>query len=390
MTWPFSDRAASLSATELLAERTSYRTKGRRVSRDQALRHSAVWACLRLRADLVSTMPVDIFRRVGGVQVEVPKPPVFVTPGGKRCRWIEWSYATQWDLDSTGNTIGVITARDGAGLPAVIELANMDEVTFRGKGSRLTSVKIGRNEYTNPEQEIWHEKQYTIAGSPVGLSPLAYAASSLGNYLSAQEFAADWFGNSTVPGGHLKNTAKTLKKREAAAVKENFKASVQAGDVWVSGNDWEYSMLSAKASESAFLEQMDATVPEICRYLGVPADMIDAASKGSSVTYANITQRNLQLLIMNIGPAIARREDAWSAGLLPQPRYAKLNTAALQRMDMKTRYEGYRIAVEGRWLPPSRILDLENMPPLTPEEKAEFAELFPSKAPAPAPQGSTS
>lgn len=390
MTWPFSDRAASTSAQEIIAERTGMRSSrmSRKVSRESALRHSAVWACLRLRADLISTMPVDIFRKVDGVQVEVPKPPVFITPGGKRCRWIEWSFGTQWDLDGTGNTVGVITARDGLGLPAVIELANIDDVSFKGKGNKLTSVRIGKDEY-DPEQ-IWHEKQYTVAGIPVGLSPLAYAASSIGSYLSAQEFAADWFGNSTVPGGHLKNTAKTLKKREAAVAKENFKASVQSGDVWVSGNDWEYNMLSAKASESQFLEQMDATVPEICRYLGVPGDMIDAPSKGSAVTYANITQRNLQLLIMNIGPAIARREDAWSSGLLSNPRYVKLNTNALQRMDLKSRYEGYKVGVDSRFLPPSRILELENMPPLTPEEEAEFARLFPKGSVAPSPQGSPS
>jgi HK97 family phage portal protein len=389
MTWPFSDRAASLSATDLLAERTGFRSKssGGRVSRERALRHSAVWACLALRADLISTMPVDIFRRIDGVQVEQKKPPVFITPGGKRCGWIEWTYATQWDLDSVGNTVGVIAVRDGLGLPSVIELANMDDVSFKGSGNRLTKVRIGRHEY-DPE-DVWHEKQYTVAGVPVGLSPLAHASASLNAYLSAQEFAADWFGNSTVPGGHLKNTAKTLKKREAAAVKENFKASVQAGDVWVSGNDWEYEMLSAKASESAFIETLDNGVVDICRYLRVPGDMIDAPSKGSSVTYANITQRNLQLLIMNIGPAIARREDAWSRGLLPQPRYAKLNTAALQRMDLKSRYEGYKVAVDGRWMPPSRILELENMPPLTPEEEAEFARLFP-KGTTSAPQGSPS
>ena len=38
------------------------------VSRSQALRNSTYWAGLRLRADLLSTMPVDVFKRVGGIQ----------------------------------------------------------------------------------------------------------------------------------------------------------------------------------------------------------------------------------------------------------------------------------------------------------------------------------
>lgn len=374
----------SASASELVNERTGRRVGlGKAsVSRDRAFRNSAVWGCLALRADLVSSSPVDIFRRVDGIQVEQTKPTVFIKPGGKAWRWDEWVYATQWDLDSAGNTVGIILAIDGLGLPSLIEPVNIDDVTFIGKGSSIKKVRIGRTLYDY--EQVWHETQYRMAGSPVGLSPIAYAARAINNHLSAQEFAEEWFGNSTVPGGHLKNTSKVLDKKQAARVKENFKATVQAGDVWVSGMDWEYSMLSAKASESQFLELMEATVVDVCRYLGVPGDMIDAPTKGSSITYANITQRNLQFLITKLGPAIQRRESAWSANLLPQPRYAKLNTNALLRMDLKTRYESYKVGVEARFLPPSRILDLENQPPLSPEEEAEFARLFPNKAPAPA------
>ena len=381
MTWPFSSRG--LTAAELIADRSGRRSRSKasRVSRSDALRHSAVWASLRLRADIISSMPADVFRRVDGVQVEVPKPQVMVTPGGSRMRWKEFVYSTQVDLDSVGNTVGPITARDSRGLPAEIELANIDDVSFIGRGTRLEGVRIGRTTYDPPD--VWHEKQYTLSGVPVGLSPLAHAAMSINGYLSAQEFAADWFGNSVVPAGHLKNTGKTLAQEQAAAHKANFEASVQSGGLFVSGNDWEYSMLAAKASESQFLEAQEFSVSDVCRFLGVPGDMIDAPVKGSAVTYANITQRNLQLLILNLGPAIDRREDAWSAGLLPAPRYVKLNTAALLRMDTKSRMESHGLAITSRIYPPSRALDMENMPPLTPEEVAEFAILFPAKAAQP-------
>lgn len=373
-------RAASLTAAELMAERSGRRIGGRHVGRDRAMRHSAVWACLRLRADLISSMPADVFRRADGIQLEVTKPPIFVQPGGADgVLWPEWVYSSEVDLDSLGNTVGVILEKDANQLPVAIELADMDTVSFIGRGSKIEKVRIGGTEY-NPSQ-IWHEKQYTRSGCAVGLSPIAYAASVLNTHLSAQEFANDWFSNSSVPGGHLKNNAKTLDKKQAAAVKENFKATVQAGDVWVSGMDWEYSMLSAKASESQFLETMEATVVDVCRFLGVPADMIDAESGGKSITYANITQRNLQLLVMNLGPAIQRRETAWSWGLLPRPRYVKLNTDAVLRMDVKSRYEAYKISIDARLRAPSEIRALEDLPPFTPEQLAEFA-IF-SKAPSP-------
>lgn len=380
MTWPFSERASKLTAQDLLAERAGFRGNSRtRVSREQSLSHSAVWAGLRLRADLISCMPVDVFRRVGGVQVEQKKPPVLITPGGSKVRWTEWAYSTQIDLDSCGNTFGIITAVDGLGMPARIELVNADDVVLRGKGSQVTEVRIAGEKYDYAQ--LWHEKQFTMSGLPVGLSPIAYAAMTLGGYLSAQQFAADWFGNSAVPASWLKNTNKTLDPTQSAKVKERFKASVSSGDVFVTGADWEYSVIAAKASESQFLETMKFSVSDACRFIGVPGDLIDAESSTGHVTYANITQRNLQLLIMNIGPAVTRREDAFSAGLVSGERYVKLNPGALLRMDLKSRYESYGTAIDKRFMVPSEARDLENLPPFTPEQEAEFTRLFPKTTP---------
>ncbi|GAA0189760.1 phage portal protein [Cytobacillus oceanisediminis] len=383
MTWPFGER--SLSVVSELAERTAGRSSsaGKRIPRREAMRHSAVWACLRLRADLISTMPVDVFRRVGGVHVEVTKPPIFVTPGGSTVLWNEWCYSSQIDLDSMGNSVGVITAVGGDGRPSVIELQPADEVTFIGKGSKILEYRIGQRTY-EPHQ-IWHEKQYTFAGLPFGLSPIAHAALSLNPAMSALSFAADWFGNNTMPGGHLKNTAKKLDQPEAQKVKARFKETVQAGDVWVSGNDWEYSLIGAKASEAQFLETIKASATDVCRFLGVPGDMIDADSTSGNITYANVTQRNLQLLIMNIGPAVTRRENAWSSGLVAQPRFVKLNPGALLRMDLKGRFESYKLGIDGRHLTPDEARELENRAPLTPEQEAQFARLFQSKAATPVP-----
>lgn len=369
------------NAQQLISERTGRRTSGGTVTADRALRHSAVWACLRLRADLVSTMPVDVFRRIDGVQVEAPKPPVFITPGGDEVDWCEWSYSSQVDLDGQGNTAGVITARGGDRLPSRIELAPWEEVTLRGRGSRIEKWRIGGTWY-EPD-EVWHEKQYTRSGLPVGLSPIAYAAMSIGGYLSAQEFARDWFSGGGIPSARLKNTAKTITPEESRAIRERFRATVGTGDLFVHGSDWEYDTIQAKASESAFLEQMQYGVSDVCRFLGVPGDMIDAETSTGSVTYANVTQRNLQLLIMNLNPAIRRREAVWSRRLLPQPRYVHLNRGVLLEMDLKSRYESYKVGIDGRFIAPSEVRALEDLPPLTDAQAAEFSRLTPPPSKAP-------
>lgn len=385
----FTRDANITSAEDLLALAREGRTGGGRVhvSNDTALRHSAVWACLRLRADLVSTFPIDVYRRVQGVQVEVAKPPVLVTPGGLEVGIKEWMYSTEFDLDRAGNCFGVITERtgvigpDGRGLPGRIELAELGSVTVRATGSTITKFVIGGQEYE--PWEVWHEKQYTVAGFPLGLSPVAYGAMSIEGALTAQQFALDWFAAGIVPSGTLKNNAKVIDKKHAREAREAFRAAVSNGDVFVHGMDWEYSPVEAVAQQNQFLETQQSSNADIARFFGCPGDLIDAAVAGSSITYANISQRNLQFLIMNLGPAVARREDTFSRKLVSNPRYVKLNTDALLRMDPETRARTIGEQITSRTLTPSEARAIDDRAPLTEEQYAEFDRLFGSRSTAP-------
>lgn len=351
--------------------------------RRESLGASVKWACLRLRADLLSTCPLDVYRKVGGVHVEVPKPPILLAPGGSEASALEpeeWLYNTQFDMDDCGNTFGIIGAKDGLGLPALIELVPVEAVTVRVRKGKKTYVVDGKE--FQPDQ-IWHERQFTTSGSPVGLSPAAHAALATAGYLSAQKFAAEWFSGGAVPASHLRNTAKTVTSKESGEIKARFKATVGVGDVLVTGSDWEYHMLGAKASESGYLDTIKASAPDLCRFYGAPGDLVDVESATGSITYANVTQRNLQLLVINMGPAFTRRERKFSNRLLPKPRVAKFNTDAMLRMDPVTRSNKLIAEVQGRITAPSEARALMDRAPFTDEQLAEFDRLFPNRTQAP-------
>lgn len=371
----FFQRATATTAEEAIGRATMNRT-GTTVTPQTAMRHSAVWACRRLRADLVSTMPVDVYRTLpDGRKVQMTTPPVLITPDG-RADVTEWLYSSQMDLDGFGNAFGIITQKDSTGLPRRIELQPVEQCSVIGQGANVAGYRIGGTLY-GPD-EVWHERQFTVSGLSVGMSPLAYAAFSIGSYLGAQEFALDWF-RSPIPAATLKNTAKIISPDEAASIKARYKSTVLNRDVFVHGSDWEYSMVGVKASESEFINTMKFGIADVCRFLGVPGDMIDAEGSSGSITYANVTQRNLQLLIMNLQPAITRRERALSM-LLPQPRFVKLNTDALLRMDPLTRAQLNETLIKSRQRTPDEVREKDDLPPLTDEQVKKFSELFPPKA----------
>lgn len=342
------------------------------VNNETALRNSAVWAALRLRADMISSFPVDAYRDVDGLSVEVSKPLTLREPyPGMSMR--EFLYSTQFDLDRCGNVFGIIEARNAWGLPTRIRLVPVGSVSVLVKNDRLVGYRID-GEFYAPD-EVWHEKQYTVPGLHVGLSPVAYAAWSLGEYQSIQEFALDWFQNKTIPAAHLRNTTKTLDAKTSQNVKEEFMASVKAGEVFVTGQDWEYNMLAAEGAAAGWLDAKQYGLGDIARFFNVPADLIDVPVQGSAnLNYANITQRNLQLLIIHLGPTAARREENLSR-LLPAPRYAKLNTSSLLRMDDETRARTLALRISSKQIVPSEARAFEDLPPFTQAQIDEFEEL---------------
>jgi HK97 family phage portal protein len=347
-----------------------------------ALRSSPVWAAIRLRANLISTMPVHAYRLRDGIQVETNGPACTFVNGGVEISIREWLDLTQRDLDMSGNTFGVITEVNALGLPATIEMVNLADVSLYPR--RLTDpldtemiYRIGGREY--PRQAIWHERQYPLSGFAVGLNPIANAAWAVGAYGTAQEFALRWFGQDAMPAAVLKNTERVVNPDQAAVVKQRYLANSSPGGVFVTGADWELKPMQAVMETNRYIETMQFGVPDIARFFDVPADLIDGAVSGQSVTYSNITQRNLQLLIMHLGPAIVRREEALSR-LVPGQRFVKLNTDALLRMDPLTKAQVFKTEIDSRTRTPDEARALNNLAPLTQADKDLFKELFPGKA----------
>ena len=375
---PYSERAGESLLQGYVAPRGANTAGGSvHVSADTAMRHSAIWACVRTRADLISTFPVDVYRKVGDVRVEMPKPEVLIDTGGEHWDYPDWMWASQSDLDKAGNAIGLITGRNAAGLPSRIELQPINSCSVlwrRGTPLKDRIYKIDGKEY-KPEV-VWHERQFPVAGLPVGLNPVAAAAWTIGEYLSIQKFALDWFGGGAVPKAQLTHKGKTIPSGDSEMMKERFKATLQNGDIFVHGSDWEYDMIQAQDMGNAWIQAKEFGLADVCRFFGCPADLIDAAiSGGGKVTYANITERNLQFLIHHLGPAVVRREKNLSK-LLPSPRYVKLNTQALLRMDPKAMAEIIDMRIANKTMTNTEARALNDELPLTDEQMKEFKKIY--------------
>lgn len=382
ITGPLTQREPTLS--QVLNSRTlDSRADNPLPSPDQMFRNSVWWACLMTRANIMSTFPLDIFRpAAGGLGVPVKAPKFFTEPAPGLDR-TEYLFGTSVDLDRYGNSIDIITGRNTYGKITEIEPVNMGpHVRAVVKDNRIIKWRINNDEYG--ASDIWHQKQYTIKGLPLGIPTMAYSAYTMGLYNSAQQFALDWFGLGAMPRGMLQNTVReTVPADVREAAKELFKASTLGGDIFVTGNEWEWTPASTDSMSPNFLAQQAESSRDVCRFLGVPASMIDVEVSTGNVTYANITQANLQWLITQIGPAVTRMERSWTTYTTPGPWYVKFNTSALLRMDDQTRNTVLLSQLAAKARTPTEVRALDNLPPYTPDQIAEL-EMFSSMGkPAP-------
>jgi HK97 family phage portal protein len=349
---------------------------GAYVNTRTAMQTSAVWAAIRLRADLISTLPIKCYRMAAINTVEEQQQiDANLSPFMAASDFMEFVYTSQVSLDSSGNAVGIINGTDKQGYPTDIDLKSAEsvDVVINGETNKIRKYRIDGTEYD--PSVIWHEKQFTFPGLHIGLSPVMYAAYSIGQYRTVQQFATEWFMAGQGPRASLKNNEKKISGKEATIVKEAWRASQVMGEPFVHGSDWEYSLVQAQEASADWLESQKLSLVDVSRFFGVPGDLIDAAlAGGPSITYANVTQRNLQFLVMHLGPAIIRRENALSQ-LLPRPRFIKMDSDSLLRMDPSSRALMIRTQIESRVLAPSEARLMDNRQPFTPEQIAEFDEL---------------
>lgn len=379
-------REASLGSLLGDVSRQARSRNGGYVSQDKALKNSVWWAGLNLRANVVSTFPVDVVRKTsGGLLTSVPNPGNMVTEPYPGQDITEFLYAVQMDMDRYGNAVGIIRERNFNNKPSTVELQNMSQCFPQMDGGRIKSWRIG-NLYYDP-RDIWHQRQYVMAGFDLGLSPLAYAAESMGIYASAQEFALEWFGNGALPRGVLKHTRRdSLDAKTRRDAKEQFRESTQGGDIFVTGNNWEWNPATTTATSAGFLDQKAASERDVCRYVGVPASMVDVEVSTGNITYANVTQANLQFLVTQLGPSVVRTQNYWSRVALPQPWLFRFNTDALLRMDPVTKSDLLIRLSNAKLRTPSEVRALDNLAPYDDAQLAElgtFAQMGKVAAPGP-------
>lgn len=337
-----------------------------------ALRLVPLYACVRLIADQFASAPLHAYREAkdGSRERLTQQPPLLTqpTPTGSM---FDWKYRAITSLLLRGNAVGLAMSFDGLLKPKQVVWLNPDRCSVDDSGPTPVYYYEGRR---LPREQVVHIPAFVLAGKTWGLSPLRMFMTTFETGHAAQALAKNTYSNNGIPAGKLRNTEKTITPEVAAAAKAKFREAVAGRDVFVTGADWDFDVIGLPADEARFIETIKMTATQVASIYGVRPEKVGGDS-GSSLTYGNREQDAQDLVTETMLPWFTRFEEVVT-GLLPLAEYAKFNVDAMVRADLKTRMEAHEIAQRIGLETNGEARRIEDRPPLSDDEKAEWLQIW--------------
>jgi HK97 family phage portal protein len=346
---------------------------GINVTPEAAMRVAAVFACVRVIAEDIASVPLDVFRRQdqGGKQrIPFDALPLARILSKKPNRWqnsMEWREMSTGHVLLRGNAYSRIISGERGFVDQLLPL-NPD----RMKVDRLPSGSL-RYTYSNPatntkdlyaQEEIFHLRGLSSDGM-TGISVIALARETIGLAIAAQRHAAKTLANGGRPSIVIKRpTAAPSWSKEA---RTNFKATWReahggpdnAGNTAILEEGMEIQQMGMTAEDLQFVQTYKLQLDEIPRFFRMQPHMIGILDHA---TFTNIEHQSLEYVTRTLRPWAVRWEMALFDQLIISDRiFAEFNLEGLQRGDAAGRATFYRTMWEIGALNDDEIRDKENM-----------------------------
>ena len=373
------DKAADAGYSFLFGRTTS----GKPVNERTAMQTTAVYACVRILAEAVASLPLHVYEYQddGGKKLVHDHPLYYLLhdePNPEMTSFV-FRETLMSHLLIWGNAYAQII-RDGAGrvlglyplLPDKMDVQRDDKGNIYYVYSRNSDENPMFKEYGNIKlkaEDVLHIPGLGFDGL-IGYSPIAMAKNAVGMTLACEEYGASFFANGANPGGVLEHPG-VLK--DPSKVRESwnsvYRGVSNAHKIAVLEEGMKYQQIGIPPEEAQFLETRKFQINEIARLYRIPPHVVGDLDKSS---FSNIEQQSLEFVKYTLDPWVIRWEQSLQRSLLlPGEKgkyFIKLNVDGLLRGDYQSRMNGYAVGRQNGWFSANDIREMENMNPIPDEE----------------------
>jgi HK97 family phage portal protein len=332
------------------------------VTEETALRLSAVYACVRLISDTISTLPYDQFiRRDGQRFAYEPKDTWVDRPSTEMPRTTFWKQVIV-SLLLDGNAF-VQVVRSGN---EIVDLIPINPMQVRVERRNGVKTFIINGSMVMDSTQVLHLTEMMLPGEVRGVSRIKQAKEALGLGLALEEYAAQFFGNGAFAGGVLEFPEK-LSPEQRKEIRETWNAQHQGpkrahrvGMLWGGGK---FNPMTVNPAESQLVDQRRFAIEEIARIFRVPPFML-GVSENAAMAFASIEQQQLFFRQHTIQPYVEMLEDHFQTLLENPATFIKFNMSSIVRADLSSRYSAYNVALLAGFMSVNDVRALEDLGPV--------------------------
>jgi HK97 family phage portal protein len=341
-------------------------TSGKTVNERTAMQTTAVYACVRILAETIASLPLHTYKRIDkGKEKAVDHDLYYLlhdAPNSEMTSFIfretMMSHLLLW-----GNSYSQIL-RDGRNKVKALYPLMPDKVTVdRTKTGEIYYIYNKEGEYYPlRNDQVLHIPGLGFDGL-IGYSPIAMAKNAIGMSIATEEYGSKFFSNGANPSGVLEHPG-VIKdpKRVRESWNSVYQGSSNAHKVAVLEEGMAFKSIGIPPDQAQFLDTRKFQIEEICRIFRVPPHLVANLERA---TFSNIEHQSISFVVHTIRPWLIRIEQAINKALLSEGEkrtyFVSFVADGLLRGDYKTRMEGYAVGIQNGFLSPNDVRSLENM-----------------------------
>lgn len=333
------------------------------VNPNVALTYSTIFACVRVIAETIATLPLFLYKVKGNNKVKAREHNLYSIlhdAPNLECTSVSFFESLITQILLTGNGFAEIIKDN---FNNILELHILDENKIRVYRDNYNNIVY---EYNDDGKIISLSKRQVlhIAGlgwnGIIGYSPIALMRRQIATGIYQDNFALDFFSNGVKKVPILSHPNR-ISKEAKESMKESFRKSWDNGIV-VLEEGITVNPITMNLSDAQFLESRRFSVEEICRIFRVPPHLIGDLSRS---TNNNIEHQSIEFVTHTIRPWCVRIERALNNFLLNIKEKGKYTIEfmldGLLRGDTLTRQQSNQIKLNNGILTRNQWRHQENM-----------------------------
>ena len=344
---------------------------------NQAITIPAVWACVRIIAETVATLPLFVYRRLpGGGKEKAPSKPLYKILHDTPNKWqtsTEFREILQGHFTLRGEAFAEIINKGNNEISDLMPLhPDLIQLVSDNTGTYYKYSEGGAKPRRIPYEKVFRLNAFG------GKSPIAVARDSLGLAKSQERYAEKFFKNDTSVGGVLSHpgnlSSEALENLQNSL--EKFRGADNAFKTLLLEEAMTWTRVGMTSEDAQFLQSRKFSIEDIARWFNVPLHMLQHLER---MTFNNVEEMGINFVVYTLRPWLVRWEQSITKFLIPEKDkgtlFAEFQIDGLLRGDFATRSAGYSTALQNGWMNRNRVLELENMNPMGPDGEIYTVQL---------------